>query len=667
MNDTTNKLLEDPSERLAKRKWRAKLLGIAIVAGVALLVLGVAVGYFLAPRGAAPSKAADARDLRSALWTCSMHPRIKLPKPGKCPICFMDLVPLDRDGGEELGPRQLRMSEGAARLAEIQTTLVKRQYAANEVRMVGKVEYDETRVVDVTAWAPGRLDRLYVDYTGVTVRKGDHLVSMYSPELIVAQRELLRAMKSADRLDGLDRELSMSTLKSTEEKLRLLGLLPDQIEEIKRRGEPTDHLTIHAPSGGIVIDKLANEGMYVQTGTKIYTLADLSVVWVYLEAYESDLPWLRYGQDVAFTTEAYPGTIFHGRVAFINPVLDERTRTVQVRVNVPNPEGELKPGMFVRAMVHSRLAADGRVFDPSLAGKWISPMHPEIIKDGPGKCDVCGMDLAPAEELGYVVSDEAPEMPLLIPATAPLITGTRAVAYVRLPDREQPTFEGREILLGPRAGDSYIVRGGLREGEQVVTQGNFKIDSALQIHAKPSMMNIAETAKLDVPDAFRVQLTPIYKAYLNLQTALADDRLADARRWFTALHQAVAATDAEGLHGEARTAWQASLAELQPTFQGDWHEAELEDLRQRFEPISNVLLSVVDRFGHKQEVTLHRAFCPMAFKGQGAAWLQAGDQIANPYFGHKMLRCGEIQRDFPPADAPNGSQRGKEAGHDHGT
>ena len=132
-----------------------------------------------------------------------MHPQIKLPKPGKCPICFMDLIPLDRDVGEELGPRQLRMSEGAARLAEIQTTLVKRQYAANEIRMVGKVEYDETRVVDVTAWAPGRLDRLYVDYTGVTVRKGDHLVSMYSPELIVAQRELLRAMKSADRLGGL--------------------------------------------------------------------------------------------------------------------------------------------------------------------------------------------------------------------------------------------------------------------------------------------------------------------------------------------------------------------------------------------------------------------------------------------------------------------------------
>ena len=490
MNDTTNRPVENPSGRVAKKKWLVKLLGGAILAGVSLLLFGMGIGYYLAPQQIVPSEAADTTEAGSTLWTCSMHPQIKLPKPGKCPICFMDLIPLEQGGGsEELGPRQLRMSEAAVRLAEIETTPVLQQYAANEVRMVGKVAYDETRVVDITAWAPGRLDRLYVDYTGVTVRKGDHLVSMYSPELIVAQRELLRAMQSADRLGGLDRELSTSTQKSSEEKLRLLGLLPEQIEEIKRRGDPTDHVTIYAPSGGIVIDKLANEGMYVQTGTKIYILADLSIVWVYLEAYESDLPWLRYGQDVAFDTEAYPGTIFHGRVAFIDPVLDEQTRTVRVRVNVPNPEGKLKPGMFARATVRSRLAADGRVYDPSLAGKWISPMHPEIIKDGPGKCDVCGMDLAPAEALGYATSDKAPEKPLLIPATAPLITGTRAVVYVRLPDRDQPTFEGREIVLGPRAGKSYIVRGGLREGERVVTQGNFKIDSSLQIHAKPSMMN----------------------------------------------------------------------------------------------------------------------------------------------------------------------------------
>ncbi|GAF96407.1 unnamed protein product, partial [marine sediment metagenome] len=227
----------------------------------------------------------------------------------------------------------------------------------------------------------------------------------------------------------------------------------------------------------------------VETGTKIYTIADLSQVWVQLDAYESDLAWLRYGQQVEFTTETYPGEIFKGRITFINPVLDEDTRTVKVRVNVPNPDQKLKPGMFVRAQVRSQLAAGGQVFDASLIGKWISPMHPEIVKDGPGKCDICGMDLVPAEELGYPIPKRAPEAPLVIPSTAPLITGKRAVVYVRLPDREEPTFEGREVLLGQRAGDHYIVRHGLKEGELVVTAGNFKIDSALEIKARPSMMN----------------------------------------------------------------------------------------------------------------------------------------------------------------------------------
>lgn len=687
MSDTPSKPAERSIERHSKRKLPQKFLLYVIATGIVLLVLGIAIGVFIAPRDSGPSNVAATVDAIPTLWTCSMHPQIKLPKPGKCPICFMDLIPLEDDGGEELGPRQLRLSATAARLAEIQTTPVVREYATNVVRMAGKVEYDETKVVDITAWVPGRLDRLYVDYTGIRVRKGDHLVLMYSPELIVAQRELIQTMKSAERLGKLDRELSLSTLKSVEEKLRLLGLLPAQIEEIKQRGKPTDQLTIYAPSGGIVIEKLANEGMYVKTGTKIYTIADLSVVWVYLEAYESDLPWLRYGQDVEFTTEAYPGTIFHGRVAFIDPVLNEKTRSVRVRVTVPNPDGKLKPGMFVRATVHSKLAADGRVFDTSLAGKWISPMHPEVIKDGPGKCDVCGMDLVPAEELGYAIATKAPEVPLLIPATAPLITGKRAVVYVQLSDREQPTFEGREVLLGPRAGDSYIVRHGLREGEQVVTQGNFKIDSALQIRAKPSMMSPEGGASATghqhgsmaasdrhtannmhdatTPAAFRKQLAHVYDAYLDLQTALADDRLEDARRGFAALQRAIAASDATLLSGRILTAWQAALAQMKQALEGNAQTIDLENLRKQFEPISNTLLGVVDSFGHTRSETLHKAFCPMAFGNKGAAWLQVGDVIANPYFGHQMHRCGEIQRDFPPVGDTDGQKRGKEVKHEH--
>jgi Cu(I)/Ag(I) efflux system membrane fusion protein len=269
--------------------------------------------------------------------------------------------------------------------------------------------------------------------------------------------------------------------------LRLWGLTPSQIKKLERQKKPSDHITIYAPMRGTVIHKDAVEGMYVDTGTRIYTIADLARVWVKLDAYEADIIWVRYGQEVELMTEAYPGERFTGRIAFIDPILNTKTRTVAVRVNVDNKDGKLKPGMFVRAVVHSKVAKGGKVMDPGLAGKWISPMHPEIIKDKAGTCDICGMPLMRAEDLGYV-KGEPREAPLVIPATAPLITGKRAVVYVQMPDHET-LFEGREIVLGPRAGDYYLVQTGLQEGELVVVNGNFKIDSAMQIQAKPSMMN----------------------------------------------------------------------------------------------------------------------------------------------------------------------------------
>jgi len=229
--------------------------------------------------------------------------------------------------------------------------------------------------------------------------------------------------------------------------------------------------------------------MYVDTGTKIYTIADLSRLWVKLDAYESDMMWIRYGQEVEFTTEAYPGEVFTGRISFIDPVLDPKTRTVKLRVNIDNPDVKLKPEMFVRAVVRARVSAGGRVMDVAMVDKWICPMHPDVVKDSQGMCDICEMDLVTAESLGYVAVDEVAEAPVVIPASAPLITGKRAVVYVQVPDKEKPTFEGREVVLGPRAGDYYIVESGLSEGQMVVTKGNFKIDSALQIQAKPSMMN----------------------------------------------------------------------------------------------------------------------------------------------------------------------------------
>jgi len=475
------------------RLW--KLLPVFVV-GIAI---GVVAHWAFSPAQVSSQEPASSSPQEQtsdqiAYWTCSMHPQIHMPKPGLCPICSMKLIPVRKEaGGEMSSMREFTTSESAKALMDIETAPVERKFVTAAIRMVGKVEYDESRLAYIAAWVSGRLDRLYVDYTGVSVNKGDHMVYMYSPELLSAQEELLQAVKSAQRIKAgnsdMMRDLTSETLDATREKLRLLGLSAEQIAEVEKRGSATDHITIYAPISGIVVHKNALEGMYVSTGTRIYTVVDLSHVWVKLDAYESDLSWLRYGQPVEFTTVSFPGEVFSGTISFIDPVLDPVTRTVKIRVDVPNQDGKLKPEMFVKAIARSNVAAGGKVMDPRLAGKWICPMHPSVIKNEPGQCDICGMTLVKTESLGYVSAEpKDSEKPLVIPVTAALVTGTRAVVYVEVPNADKPTYEGREIVLGPRAGDYYIVRNGLEEGQRVVTRGNFKIDSALQIQAKPSMM-----------------------------------------------------------------------------------------------------------------------------------------------------------------------------------
>lgn len=550
--------------------------------------LGLGGGYALWGRG----DSADAvrpgatmqheHEAQVEAWTCSMHPQIRLPKPGKCPICGMDLIPAASNGGMS-GLRRLTIRPEQQALMRLRTVPVERRFPDAKLRLVGKVTYDETRLGYITAWVPGRIDDLYVDFTGVTLRKGDHMVKLYSPELYTAQQELLQAKLSLIDLQRSElksmRDAAQGTIDSARERLRLWGLTAEQIAGIESRGTPEEHVTIYAPSSGLVIHRNAQEGMYVQTGTRIFTIADLSQVWVQLDAYETDLEWLRYGQEVVFQTEAYGGQKFTGRISFIDPVLDRRTRTVKVRVNVPNPNGLLKPDMFVHATVHARIAAGGKVMDPSLAGKWISPMHPEIIKDAPGKCDVCGMDLVPAEKLGYVPANRVEaEAPLVVPVSATLMTGTRAIVYVELPDMPQPTYEGREVVLGPRAGDDYIVLNGIKEGELVVAEGNFKIDSALQLQAKPSMMSPAggqasgghhhggaDAKKMEMPsgemdasmlsEAARARLQVIERTYASIAAAAKSGDLEEIRNGFSGLAEVVKKTDMALFTGRSHEMW----------------------------------------------------------------------------------------------------------------
>lgn len=471
---------------------RRKLIRLAV-----LMIIIFAAGYAVRSFRASGKKTVTpdvTTQGRKTLWTCSMHPQILKTEPGKCPICLMDLVPVAQETAMEgMGERQISFSPEAIKLMEIQTTEVEREFVEAKIRMTGKVDYDETLVKHITAWVPGRIDKLYVDFTGTKVLKGFHIARLYSPELISAQAELLQAIEARHRIkqdsSDLIKRSTEATLEASREKLRLLGLEKQQIQTIEETGQPTNHITINSPMSGVVIEKHVSEGVYVNTGTKIYTVADLSQLWVKLDAYESDLEWVRYGQEVEITADAYPGQSFKGKISFVSPVLDNQTRTVKLRVNVDNPDEKLKPGMFVHGIVWSKVAKSGMVMDPDMADKWVCPMHPSVIKEAKGKCDICGMELVTTESLGYVKADVTGLPPLVIPASAPLITGRRAVVYVQLDDPNRPVFEGREVTLGPRAGDYYIVEQGLKEGDMVVTNGNFKIDSALQIQAKPSMMN----------------------------------------------------------------------------------------------------------------------------------------------------------------------------------
>ena len=648
-------------ERSSPRRIRRWLLVIAIIAAFGV-GWGVARLTLHQPAGRTESQSNQVQgEKKIKWWTCAMHPQVRQPDPGKCPICFMDLIPVYSEEETPLTVRQIRMTPEAIALAEVETAPVRRMFPTREIRLWGRIDFDETRLATISARFPGRLDRLYVDYTGVPVRLGDHLVDIYSPDLVVAQQELLQAQMSLKSAapGSAQYTVASSLLKSSEEKLRLWGILPDQIEEIKQRGFATDHVTLYAPIAGIVINKHAKEGDYVKTGDPIYSIADLSQVWAVFDGYEADIPWLRYGQTVVFETDAFPGEKFSGQIAFIDPTLREATRTIRVRVNVANPGVRLKPGMLARGLVEAHLAAGDTVFEPSLAGKWICPMHPEVISDSPGKCTRCGMDLVRVESLGYVAMDEKLTPPLVIPASAPLITGKRALVYVRLPDSQEPIFESREIVLGPRVKEGYIVHSGLKEGELVVVKGNFKVDSAVQLAGKASMMHsVDQTSEPPATEGREVgsagdpvlarALQGLWAPYLSIQQALSRDDPAAAAAGFARIGALLPKLLRADLPAQERQLLTDILTHLQAACEKARNVQDIEILRSAFGQLSQSLIEAVEKFGHAHERPLVIVFCPMAFSNRGAEWLQEGEEVANPYFGDRMLRCGEVKKRVAP-------------------
>jgi len=366
-------------------------------------------------------------------WTCSMHPQIKQDKPGQCPICAMDLIPLitNQSAGDDVDPDEIAMSESAAKLADIQTMSVTRGTPEKSIYLQGKVQVDERNIAELTARFGGRIEKLFVNFTGQLVKKGEKLATIYSPDLVTAQRELIEAITF--------KESRPSLYTAAKAKLKLWDLSDTQIKAIEEKGDPQLYFDILSPISGTVMMRHVALGDYVKEGSALFQVTDLSRVWVMFDAYESDLPWIKTDDYMEMTLQSLPGKSFDGKVSYIDPFINAMTRVTNVRIELANPGLELKPGMFANGTLHSKIAE----------------------------------------------SAEA----LLIPKSSILWTGKRAVVYVKVQDRESPSFLYREVTLGPEAGNFYVIVEGLSEGEEIAVNGVFKIDAAAQLEGKPSMMN----------------------------------------------------------------------------------------------------------------------------------------------------------------------------------
>jgi Cu(I)/Ag(I) efflux system membrane fusion protein len=472
----------------------------------------------------APTHAPSVVERTEEVWTCSMHPQIRLPKPGKCPICEMPLIRAASAQTGSGGEPMLQLSDHALAMASVETTPVTRKELSRELRAVGKIQYRESSLATITARIDGYAERLFVDFTGVEIKAGDHLAEIYSPELLVAQQELLMAMRSGTEGSGAPLA-EMARLK-----LQRWGLTTNQIAELVEKNALTDRVTLYSPIQGTVIEKSIVQNGAFKAGDALYRIANLDTVWVYLDIYEVDLPWVRYGQRVEILTEALPGRVFDGRVTFMQPIVSEDTRTVRVPVHVENKDHALKPGMFVSAVLRSALAGGGQAAPTGVEGKFSCPMHPEVLRDHQGKCPVCEMPLeqipgqasaavgsvvpaataAPARYFcamkceGDKTYDQPGNCPvcsmklelvpaaltdsgtglLAVPASAVLDSGTRRIVYV---EKTRGLFEAREVVLGPRAAGFFPVISGVAEGERVATRGGFLIDSQFQITGHPSL------------------------------------------------------------------------------------------------------------------------------------------------------------------------------------
>ena len=519
-------------------------------------------------------------------WTCSMHPQIMQQEPGDCPICGMDLIPAEI-GAEGLSKDQFKLTKNAMALANIQTLKVGSENTnTTSFRISGKiVANEETNAVQVS-YFEGRVERLYINTTGERIEKGKLLATIYSPELIKAQQELLTAVNLKESQPAL--------YKAVRNKLRLWKLSEAQINAIEKSKKVKENFPVYATVSGIVSMKLVEQGDFVKQGQALLKVTNLNSVWANFDVYESDIANFTVGQELVIATNAYPNEVFKTKVAFIDPVLNTKTRTLAVRAVLQNKKQKFKPGMFVSANVFNENSINER-----------------IIK---------------------------------IPASAVLWTGKRSVVYLKT-DPDQPIFEMQEVVLGKRIEDSYEIKSGLKSGVELVVNGVFTVDASAQLAGKKSMMNHSNsnTEVFKTPKQFKEALHKVYNQYILLKDALIASATEEAKKMAVQMHMSLEKVDMKLLHEKkAHENWMGLLKTLQSKSKAISITDDIKKQREAFKPLSNHLIMAVEVFGINE--TTYKQFCPMADGDKGGYWLSKEAKVLNPYFGEMMLKCGSVKK-----------------------
>ncbi|MCB9273142.1 MAG: efflux RND transporter periplasmic adaptor subunit [Lewinellaceae bacterium] len=535
------------------------------------------------------------------IWTCSMHPQIRQNEPGKCPICGMDLIPLSEASSSD-NPLVMEMTPEAVKLASIQTVAVGTANGSTtkDIFLAGKVQTDERLVASQVAHVPGRIEQLFVTFTGEAVRKGQKLATIYSPELVSAQRELIEALKW--------KETQPQLLEATRNKLRNWKISETTIAEIENSREVKTNITVYADQSGVVLKRRVSVGDYLREGGVLFDIASLGQVWLLFDAYEEDLAEVRVGDVVSYTVPAIPGRTFSARISFIGPVIDPRSRIASLRAEVANPGGVLKPEMFIRGAIKSRVGTD--------------------------------------------------KSSLSVPKTAVLWTGPRSVVYVEVPGATVPSYEFREVTLDDVAGSEYLIKEGLEAGERVVVNGAFVIDAAAQLNNMASMMNrnvqqagmpatghpheaaVPASPLLISPEA-RAAVKKLFDIYFSLKDALVKDERSTATRKAADLTNAFGQTPMSLFTGEAHEHWMHYSSAAVDALEKLGAAKDVEEARMHFKPLSGQMVALAKAFGPFEE-TFYVQHCPMADDFEGADWLSLDKEIRNPYFGDKMLKCGSV-------------------------